>query len=1143
MLGLNKLMFLHIATAALLLVVLAGTLRSQETAGAISGTVTDSTGAAIPGATVTVTNQDTRVSSTITTNGKGFYSAEALTSGSYAVAISKAGFEESVTQEIHLDPGQRRSNNVSLPVGTVTSQVAVTANAMQVNTETSESGGTITSKQISELMLNGRDFQSMAIIIPGVSSDVGNDNLSSTGSATAPVGRTQWSSSINGLSAEYSTYTLDGVYNMDSGALQEVNVLPMADGISEFSVLKDNYSARYGLAGGGQIIVNTKSGTDTFHGSAWDYLRNDALDASNYYSTSKEALHQNLYGFTFGGPVIVPKLYNMDRSKKTFFFAAIQWHAINTGQVNRGAYFPQAMRNGDFSSSPTLPSQGLALDAHSAALLAAEGRTNCITSPTTLNAACFDPAAVSVMSASMPLPNNPGGGFLNYINPGLIITRQTDYQFRVDHSINSTNLLTARVMAQPLNVQYPYSSWTALPTALTQDRVPYTGWNNMVRLTSTITPKLVNAATVADTSNRLKFLLTRGGILPAGTAITQAFPGADRLDRIPSIGLSGGWSGVGPGSEPISASDGEGIASDDVSWVKGKHVLQAGALYMFGIKRQTVFTLPQGNFSFTGVHTGDPAADYLLGLDTTYSQASTQRHANVHYRQAEVYVQDDWKASSRLTLNLGLRWVYFSNDTASGDQVTSFSPAAYDPAQAPVVNMNGSLMVNSQNQPITSTGEPANPLNGLLFAGQNGVPSGFFIPTKKNFGPRIGFAYDVFGNGKTSIRGGYGIGYSRIPVEAMYDAFGQNPPYNLSANILNSLLSDATAGTSAAPTGQTLENVPLKFIPSQIQSYSLTVEHQIGRSMIATLAYSGSVGRHLMTFQGGYDGNFPLPVSTPSTSNCLASGQAPSNLYDFDPCINLGLSSPDFTRPYPGYSAMYNVYYEGISNYNSLQSGLIYNAGSSRFNLAYTYSKALGTIGTHNSENPYSQITSSQNPRNFSAEYGPPSYDFTNDLVGSWIYTIPYLPHSSKRPGALALGDWSIAGLALHQSGFALSPGLATGTGGEATRPDQVAPYRRVGKLDEWFDTASFVAPNYGFFGDAGNGTIRGPSYTSFNIALYKTFPVTERFNIEFRAEAFNVANHPNFNNVSTGVGAGNYGQVAGAGDPRNVELALKLTY
>jgi hypothetical protein len=240
---------------------------------------------------------------------------------------------------------------------------------------------------------------------------------------------------------------------------------------------------------------------------------------------------------------------------------------------------------------------------------------------------------------------------------------------------------------------------------------------------------------------------------------------------------------------------------------------------------------------------------------------------------------------------------------------------------------------------------------------------------------------------------------------------------------------------------------------------------------------------------------------------------------------------------------MYNVYYEGISNYNSLQSGLIYNAGSSRFNLAYTYSKALGTIGTHNSENPYSQITSSQNPRNFSAEYGPPSYDFTNDLVGSWIYTIPYLPHSSKRPGALALGDWSIAGLALHQSGFALSPGLATGTGGEATRPDQVAPYRRVGKLDEWFDTASFVAPNYGFFGDAGNGTIRGPSYTSFNIALYKTFPVTERFNIEFRAEAFNVENHPNFNNVSTGVGAGNYGQVAGAGDPRNVELALKLTY
>jgi hypothetical protein len=299
----------------------------------------------------------------------------------------------------------------------------------------------------------------------------------------------------------------------------------------------------------------------------------------------------------------------------------------------------------------------------------------------------------------------------------------------------------------------------------------------------------------------------------------------------------------------------------------------------------------------------------------------------------------------------------------------------------------------------------------------------------------------------------------------------------------------------------------------------------------------------LITFQGGYDGNFPLPVSSPSTSNCLAPGQAPSSSYDFDPCINTGLASPDFSRPYQGYGVMNDVYDKGSSNYNSLQTSLTYNAGTSRFNLAYTYSKALGTIGTHTAENPYSQVTSAQNPRNFAADYGPPAFDFTHDIVGTWIYSIPYLPHSSNRPAALLLGNWSLAGLALHQSGFALSPGLGTATRGEAIRPDQIAPYRRAGRVDEWFDPSSFAAPNYGFFGNARNGTIRGPGYTSFNVALYKTFPVTERFNVEFRAEAFNIANHPNFINVSTSLGSGNFGQVTAAGDPRNVEFALKLTY
>ena len=1119
------------------LLTVAGSLHAQTSnSGAISGTVVDSTGAAIPAATVVVTSQATNISRTLTTDASGFYSAEGVPSGLYTVNVSKPGFQRSITQGVQLDPGQRRQENLALAIGQATSQVTVTANAATVNTESAESGGTITGKQLSNLMLNGRDFQTLAIMIPGVSSVNGADGISGTGTTLI----------VNGNSDEYTAYTIDGVYNMNSGSLAQINIVPIVDGISEFRVLKDNYSAKYGFAGSGQVVVNTMAGTDTYHGTAWDFLRNNAFDGSNYFSPSTQALHQNIYGYTLGGPLIIPKIYNTDRSKKTFFFASNQWYKINQAQVNRGSVFSSAIRGGDLSASTTRKGN-LSLDPGSQALLAAQGKTNCITSSTTLNPACFDPAAKAILNAYQPLPNNPSGGFLNYVNTGSKTTNEIDYQYRVDHSFNENNLLTARMMYADQLFDYPYDTWAGHPSNLITDSNPYTASNGLIRLTSNITPNLINSLSIAQTEDKTHYRTTKGGTLPAGVTIQQAFPGADSLNRMPEISISGGWSGIGVNSEPISASDGEGIAAEDVSWVKRDHALQFGALYMFGIKRQTVFTLPQGRFTFTGVHTGDPAADYLLGLDTNYTQASTQRHADLHYRQGEAYFQDDWRATRRLTLNLGMRWVYFSNDTASGDQVTTFSAAAYNAAQAPVVNVDGSLQINSHNQPITSTGAPANLLNGLLFAGKNGASSGFFTPSKNNFGPRVGFAYDVFGNGLTSIHGGYGIGYTRIPLEQIYNAFGQNPPYNQSANILNSLLSDATAGKAAAPTTQTLTNVPLKFVPSQIQSYSLTIEHQVVTNMIATLAYAGSVARHLVTYQGGWDENSPLPVSAPSNpnasnNNCLAPGQAAATSYDFDPCINTGASSPNYTRPYKGYSTMNGEYNHGTSNYNSLQAGLTYRAGGSQFNLAYTFSKVLGTTGVHTAGTPYSQNTVAQNSRNFAAEYGPPAYDFTHDLTGTWVYDLPFF-RKSNWMARTVLGNWSFAGLALLQSGFAMSPGIATSTAGLAIRPNQTAPYRRIGKLGEWFDTNSFAPPGYGFYGNASNGSIRGPSYVSFNTGLYKTFPITERFSTQFRAEAFNVANHPNFESVSTSYGAGDYGHVTTARDPRILEFAIKLIY
>lgn len=1129
---------LQLAALFSLLCVASPFLNAQASASSISGTVTDAMGAAIAGATITITNEATGVSHVETTDNSGFYSAEGLSVGQYRIDVAKPGFSENVTNGIQIDPGQRRANNVRLEVGSATSEIKVNANAVQVNTESSESGGTISSKQIDNLMLNGRNFQTLAIAIPGVSS---TNAANALGGGGLEGGTTLI---VNGSSVEYTTYTIDGVYNMNSGNLSNINILPVVDGIAEFSVLKDSYSAKYGFAGSGQVVVETKSGTDTFHGSAWDYLRNNAFDADNYFSTSTQALHQNIYGYTLGGPVIIPKIYNTDRSKKTFFFASNQWQAISAGSVIRGAVFPQAIRNGDFSSSPTLDGD-LTLDAHSQALLASEGKTNCITGPKTLNPACFDPVAVGLLNAYVPLPNNASGGFQNYINEDPQTTSQIDYQFRVDHQINKNNQLIGRVMYEQVLNGFPNDAWSGTPYNTVTDAYYTTAFNGLVRVQSQITPTFMNTAGIAETDDRPHILLRKGSAtLPDGLTIVQSFPDAPSLNRIPNVSIAEGWSGYGVGSQPISASDGEGLVTDDLSWIRGRHVLQAGALYMFGIKRQTVFTNPQGSFNFSGVHTGDPAADYMLGLDSSYSQASSEREGYFHYRQGEAYVQDDWKVKPRLTLNLGLRWVYFSNDTVSGDQVTSFNPALFDPSQSPIVTPTGTFIVNSSNAPLTSAGTPANLLNGLAFAGQNGVSSGFFTPVKTNFGPRIGFAYDLSGHGTTSLRGGYGIGYSRIPVAVIYYAYGQNPPYNQSANILNSLLSNGTAGgTAVAPTPQNLNGVPFSFTPTQIQSYSLTLEHQVVSNMVATLAYAGSQTRHLTSgVGGGNDINWPLQVAAPSVPGCLAAGQAASASYEFDPCLNTGVSSSNYTRPYLGYSTINDQYDGGTANYNALQSAVNYRAGASQFSLAYTWSKTLSTVAGRGAGNTTSQSAGAQNPRDWAAEYGPPSYDFTNDVSATWVYAIPYFKDSA-RPLALTLGNWSLAGLFLHQSGFALSPGMSLSTQGLASRPDQVASIQKIGTLNEWFNTSSFVAPAYGFYGDAANGTIRGPGYTSFNLSLYKTFPIHDRFALQVRAEAFNALNHPNFNNVDTGLGDGSYGQVNGAGDPRIMEFAMKLTF
>lgn len=1140
--------------AALFLLCFAnGKLYGQAAAtGAILGTVTDATGALVSDADVAITDATTGAEHTGKTNSSGLYDIEALPAAgtSYKVTIKKQGFKIFVVDGVVLHPSERRSLNASLEVGATTAEVTVEASAVHVETTSGESAGTITGSEVQQLQLNGRDFRGLALLIPGVNSTAITGSPVGGGAALNGGGLTgETPISVNGLGREMNNYTTDGAYNMNTGNMINLNVVQPIDSIAEFRILKDNYSAKYGVAGGAEIEVATKSGTQQFHGSAYNFLRNDALDARNFFQPTVPILKQNIFGGSIGGPVVIPHLYNTSRTK-TFFFANVELRRRHVAAIARGAMIPEAMRNGDFSNSPTLTGGALMLDSNAQRILSTEyPGVSCLQSPTQINPACFDPNAVAIMNKFWPLPNNPAGGFNNYINSNVEKFAGEDHTYRIDHNFSEKYRLLGRVSYENVRDNPPNLTWGANPAPTQAQNIKTLAMNNLLQFSASISPTTINQFSWTQTYDKPQ--LTATGIFQSdlpGLNIALPNGNVDPGKRLPNINMSSGWAGLTNAGFPQYASDGEQVLSEDFTKIKGSHTIQAGTMFIWGVKRQTDFAQPEGNFTFTGVHTNDPVADFLLGLDASFSQANTRRRGYFRYHQSESYLQDDWRVKSGLTLNLGARVVYFSSDKMQGNGYSDFDPSKWDASQAPVVNPGGTLVTNSAGQPVTSTGSAANRLNGVVIAGQNGVPAGIFT-TSPHVAPRVGFAWDIFGNGKTSLRGGYGIGYGRIPF-AIYNADLSNTPFESVVNLLNGSLSNPGLGTPGALTTQGIGTVGppgAEYNPVRIQTWSLTLQRQIVQNGVLSLAY---VGSHTNNVPGALDHNFPLPVSAPSISDpgCLQPGQSiASGGFQFDPCLNRGLVSSDYTRPYVGWggingSANSAAQYNGVANYNSLQAGFNYRASSSlTFSAAYTLGHALSDVADRGFDARQTG-NGAQNPRNFGAEYGPPGYDRTHIFTSSYVWNLPFLRRHTDFAGKV-LGGWTFSGMTIIESGFVFTPGMSTSTNGLATRPNCVSAINTPKTVSQWFSTTSLAAPAFGFFGTCGTGIIPGPGENTWNWSLYKTFAITERAHVEFRSEFFNVWNHPNFTAVSTNLGAGDFGQVTRALDPRQIELALRFTF
>jgi hypothetical protein len=1180
----------------------------NATSCSITGTITDATGAVVPGVQVTVSNQATGLTQSETSNNAGFYDAESLAPGDYSVVTSKSGFKSEQIKNIHLDPGQRRGLNVKLDVGSASVSVSVEADAEVVQTESAEAGGTITAKEVQNIMLNGRNFESLLTVVPGVTNSNGANS-----SYLAGASATTSTILINGSSDEETMYTIDGVYDVTTHSDITLPITPVVDHVAEMRVLSDNYSAKYGLAGR-QVLITTKSGGEQFHGGGYFYDRTNEYGTAHGFLQSKQvpltSLHLSDWGINLGGPVEVPKLFT-SLNKKLFFFVGADWKADHYAYTSGARFvFPSGgpldngvnYYNGDLSWGPQSGAPGAganmkpyaSLDAAHQAILdtryggGAGSGANCLYAKTTggninqILPKCMDTNTVALGKAYWPVANYTSTG-QNYMNDNPIRFSVNDELYRGDYNINQNHMVTLRIMheeAAQINATRGYNDYNPNPGAGTDTPAG----DFLLRWQWTAKPTLINVASLAGVYTKYISFLSGKYTLPSGVTINQKFPGVDPLNRIPDISMnndavgSESWFWMGEGAFPTHANDQSGEFSDDVSWVKGNHVLQAGMTYMWDLYHANASAFPMGNFCFTGDISGSTAGDYLMGFLASpnancsfgYEQTNAQRDGRFRNKWSEAYFEDDWKYSPRLTLNLGVRWSYFTPSTMDGNQIANFVPSAFVKSQAPAV-CSGSgcavstyglttpwLYLNSQNQPLESDDATVANLtnNGMLTAG-SGTPTGFTVAKKGLFAPRIGFAYRLTNDGKTSIHGGIGMGYAQVGLMQTDNLlsnipFVQQPTYNATE-----FTNPSGGGTGAIPNAPGLNSMSATssdYRPATIRNFSLTIEREVIPGGVVAVGYAGMTTQHIFTT--GFDQNFPTVISS-NAASCAAADtatgptyqQQPTSGFLYDPCMTSGAVVENYDRPYPGYAGIGTGASFGVANYNGLLLGYVQKMKNLTTHVSYTWSKTLGDINVSGTQVAYSSSAGFQNSLNPLAEYGHPDYDRPNVFVYSVVYTVPVPGWANNTLGKELLGGWNFNSYGVMESGFAQTPAY---TSGLATRPNLTGKLVRNHGTDgkpgqsPLYSYLQFARPAYGFYGTAPVGCLRDPKEVALHMSVEKGFAVREWANISLGAQAFNVFNHPNvmtLNNNWSPSSQGSFGMATAYGDPREMQFYTKITF